>query len=38
VPQNKWEKDETKYSSPEYHTNNLLCPVLFAEALKHLPK
>ncbi|XP_065336360.1 fatty acid synthase-like [Cloeon dipterum] len=38
VPFSKWEKEESKYSSPEYHTNNLLCPVLFAEALKHLPK
>ncbi|XP_059474548.1 fatty acid synthase-like [Neocloeon triangulifer] len=38
VPQARWDREEAKFSSPEYHTNNLLCPVLFAQALTHLPK
>lgn len=34
----KWSTDECQYSSAEYHTNNLLNPVLFEEVCKHLPK
>ncbi|RZB84952.1 fatty acid synthase, partial [Asbolus verrucosus] len=33
-----WETDLAKYSSAEYHTNNLLSSVLFEEGLKHIPK
>lgn len=32
-----WPRDESKFSSADYHTNNLLQPVLFAEACRHLP-
>ncbi|XP_075210568.1 fatty acid synthase-like [Lycorma delicatula] len=37
VPYNEWNKPMAQYSSPEYHTNNLLSPVLFEEACKHIP-
>ncbi|CAF4885198.1 unnamed protein product [Pieris macdunnoughi] len=37
VPENRWEEDLAKYSSAEYHTNNLLNPVLFEETSRHIP-
>uniref|UniRef100_A0A2H8TDM0 Fatty acid synthase n=1 Tax=Melanaphis sacchari TaxID=742174 RepID=A0A2H8TDM0_9HEMI len=37
LPETKWESDLAKYSSPEYHTNNLLSSVLFEDVLKHIP-
>lgn len=37
VPSSEWDEDESKLSSASYHTNNLLKPVLFAEACEHLP-
>ncbi|XP_060835401.1 fatty acid synthase-like [Rhopalosiphum padi] len=37
LPETKWESDLAKYSSPEYHTNNLLSSVLFEDVLKHVP-
>ncbi|XP_047994170.1 fatty acid synthase-like isoform X3 [Leguminivora glycinivorella] len=38
VPQDRWEEDLAKYSSAEYHTNNLLKPVLFEETSRLIPK
>lgn len=38
VPKDKWELEQSQFSSAEYHTNNLLSPVLFEEAAKHLPE
>jgi fatty acid synthase len=38
VPESKWDEPAAKHSSADYHTNNLLCPVLFAEALQHVPR
>lgn len=38
VPKDKWDLDQSQLSSAEYHTNNLLSPVLFEEAAKNLPK
>lgn len=38
VPQTEWNKLEAQFSSAEYHTNNLLSPVLFEEAIDLLPK
>ncbi|XP_047989655.1 fatty acid synthase-like [Leguminivora glycinivorella] len=38
VPQENWDEDIAKYSSAEYHTNNLLSPVLFEEASRLIPK
>ncbi|XP_016657076.1 fatty acid synthase isoform X4 [Acyrthosiphon pisum] len=38
LPETEWESDLAKYSSPEYHTNNLLSSVLFEDVLKHIPK
>jgi fatty acid synthase, animal type len=37
-PEDKWNKIESQYSSPSYHTKNLLSPVLFAEVLEMIPK
>lgn len=37
IPLNKWEDEASQLSSPEYHTNNLLRPVLFEETAKLLP-
>ncbi|XP_045517124.1 fatty acid synthase-like [Pieris brassicae] len=37
VPENRWDEEPAKYSSPEYHTNNLLNPVLFEEISRHIP-
>ncbi|XP_068620644.1 fatty acid synthase-like [Battus philenor] len=36
--QNRWNEDIAKYSSPEYHTNNLLSPVYFEETSRMIPK
>lgn len=38
APYEEWVNSETQYSSAGYHTNNLLCPVLFEDTCKHLPK
>ncbi|CAG2053367.1 unnamed protein product [Timema podura] len=37
VPESEWETPLAKYSSAEYHTNNLLSPVLFEESTKCIP-
>lgn len=37
LPESEWESDIAKYSSAEYHTNNLLNSVLFEDVLKHIP-
>ena len=38
VPEERWNTDECKYSAPTYYVTNLVSPVLFHEALKHVPK
>lgn len=38
VPKDDWDIEKNQFSSPEYHTNNLLKPVLFEEASKNLPE
>lgn len=38
VAHERWDEERTQFSSAEYHTNNLLSPVLFEEASKHLPE
>ncbi|KAL6257977.1 hypothetical protein P5V15_011573 [Pogonomyrmex californicus] len=38
VPHNKWSTASAKVSSAEYHTNNLLSPVLFEETARMIPK
>ncbi|XP_014204160.1 fatty acid synthase-like [Copidosoma floridanum] len=38
VPVDKWDSPEARYSSAEYHTNNLLGSVLFEEASVFIPK
>lgn len=37
VPKECWHLPEARYSSAEYHLNNLLNPVLFEETLRHVP-
>ncbi|XP_054279954.1 fatty acid synthase-like [Macrosteles quadrilineatus] len=37
VPETNWSSPEAQLSSAEYHTNNLLSPVLFEEASTHIP-
>ncbi|XP_060806815.1 fatty acid synthase-like [Amyelois transitella] len=37
VPADKWNEPSAQYSSAEYHTNNLLSPVLFEETSQLLP-
>ena len=37
-PENEWNNDECLYSSGQYHTKNLLSPVLFEEVLEMVPK
>ena len=38
VPKDLWNQQDSNLSSAEYHTNNLLNPVLFQEVLEMLPK
>ncbi|XP_038216586.1 fatty acid synthase-like [Zerene cesonia] len=38
IPEERWGEPLAKYSSAEYHTNNLLNPVLFEETSHHIPK
>ncbi|XP_072140212.1 fatty acid synthase-like [Dermacentor andersoni] len=38
VPQSRWHEPAAKLSSAEYHVNNVLSPVLFSEALEHVPR
>lgn len=38
VPKSRWDEPSAKFSSPEYHANNLLSPVLFYQALQHIPE
>ncbi|XP_065221121.1 fatty acid synthase-like [Planococcus citri] len=37
APEHKWDNEEVKYSSAEYHTNNLLNPVYFEESHRYIP-
>ena len=38
APEHEWNTEKAKYSSAEYHTNNLLNPVYFEESSRHIPK
>ena len=38
IPQEKWSEPIAQYSSVDYHVNNLLSPVLFRDALTHIPE
>jgi acyl transferase domain-containing protein/NADPH:quinone reductase-like Zn-dependent oxidoreductase/thioesterase domain-containing protein/acyl carrier protein len=37
IAEQRWDSELARYSSPDYHVNNLCSPVLFQEALKHIP-
>ncbi|UJR12471.1 hypothetical protein I4U23_016646 [Adineta vaga] len=37
IPENCWNTPLALTSSPDYHVNNLCSPVLFQEALQHIP-
>lgn len=38
IPEAAWGSPLAQFSSSAYHVNNLLSPVLFQEALKHIPE
>ncbi|XP_075724817.1 fatty acid synthase-like isoform X2 [Rhipicephalus microplus] len=38
VPESRWKEPGSQQCSAEYHTNNFLTPVLFREALTHVPE
>ncbi|KAL1414006.1 hypothetical protein MTO96_030746, partial [Rhipicephalus appendiculatus] len=38
MPESRWEEPGVQLCSAEYHTNNFLNPVLFCEAIKHVPE
>ncbi|XP_059470308.1 fatty acid synthase [Neocloeon triangulifer] len=38
IPEESWGSELALYSSAAYHVNNLVSPVLFAEALRHVPE
>lgn len=38
IPESSWSTPIAQQSSPAYHVNNLLSPVLFHEAIQHIPK
>lgn len=38
IPESAWATPIAKQSSAAYHVNNLLSPVLFHEAVQHVPK
>ncbi|VVC27330.1 Hypothetical protein CINCED_3A023543 [Cinara cedri] len=38
IPENRWDTPLAKLNSIDYHVNNVLSPVLFYEALSHVPK
>lgn len=38
IPEEKWDTPIAQQSSASYHVNNLLSPVLFHEAIQHVPK
>lgn len=38
VPEQNWNSPAAQYSSAEYHVNNFLGTVLFAEACAHIPE
>ena len=37
IPEERWSSDLARYSSADYHVNNLVSPVFFQEALQHVP-
>ncbi|CAH0696878.1 unnamed protein product [Spodoptera exigua] len=37
VEQSRWDEPEAQYSTPAYHVNNMMSPVLFEEGLRHVP-
>ncbi|KAI0219797.1 Fatty acid synthase [Lamellibrachia satsuma] len=37
IPEERWDSDLARYSSADYYVTNLVSPVLFQEALQHVP-
>ncbi|XP_072745100.1 fatty acid synthase-like [Anoplolepis gracilipes] len=37
IPETAWDSSLAQFSSSEYHLNNILSPVLFKEAISHIP-
>lgn len=38
IPESQWNTPEAKYSSVDYHLNNISSPVYFHGALQHVPE
>eukprot|EP00079_Xenopus_tropicalis_P028199 XP_012822994.1 PREDICTED: fatty acid synthase [Xenopus tropicalis] len=38
IPESQWNSNLAKFSSAEYHVNNLVSPVLFQEGLQNIPE
>ncbi|XP_049273338.1 fatty acid synthase-like [Rhipicephalus sanguineus] len=38
MPESRWDEPAVQLCSAEYHANNFLNPVLFCEAIKHVPE
>lgn len=38
IPEESWSTPLAQKNSPDYHVNNLMSPVLFYEAMQHVPK
>ncbi|KMQ84683.1 fatty acid synthase, partial [Lasius niger] len=38
IPEDAWNTPLAQFSSSKYHVNNMLSPVLFREAIAHIPK
>lgn len=38
VPEDEWDSELAKLCSAEYHTHNFVSPVLFHEAVQHVPE
>lgn len=38
IPESEWKSEIAQKSSAEYHVNNFVSPVLFYEALQHIPE
>lgn len=38
IPEDKWDSPLAQQNTASYHANNVISPVLFHEALQHVPK
>lgn len=38
IPEDQWNTPNAQYSSMDYHLNNIVAPVYFHGAIKHIPE